>query len=176
MFTPLTPLHIDDSSRRGCALDASVDASGIIKAASDTIRSRVAGIFHRGLVSEAQDISTASKFSYGDPESTLNSQPIILGFSLPPYYFSYTASTRLVVDVFCQLVSFVEDNQAWDMYVTPPTPVDYSVRDSWPFSSFPAYVCIQSPSVNSRDPGLGTNSTETTSVHWVRRRAQISSR
>ena len=72
---------------------------------------------------------------YEDPESisqypTIKSQPIILGFSLPPYYLSCTASTKFVVDVFCQLVFFVRDNRAWNDYNSP---VDYSlapVRDS----------------------------------------------
>ena len=72
---------------------------------------------------------------YDDPESipqypTIKSQPIILGFSLPPYYLSCTPSTKLVVDVFCQLVFFVHDSRAWHYYYIP---VDYPlapVRDS----------------------------------------------
>jgi hypothetical protein len=142
MFTPRTPLHIADSSRRGCASNVSAGASRIIKVASDTPGFRVAGIFHEALASEVQDISTVS-MPYDDLESislypTVESQPIILGFSLPPYYFSYTASTKFVVNVFCQLVSFVHNNQEWDTYVTRPTPVNYSlapVRDSRQFSS-----------------------------------------
>ena len=142
MSTPLTPLHIIDSIRRECASNASVSADMIVKLASDTFGFRLAGIFQEALASEAQNISTDS-MPYDDLESisrypTIKSQPIILGFSLPPYYFSCTASTKFVVDVFCQLVSFVDDNQAWGKYVTQPTPVDNflalaSVRDSWGF-------------------------------------------
>ena len=138
MSTPLTPLHIIDSIRRECASNASAGAGRIVKLASDTFGFRLAGIFQEALASETQNISTTS-IPYDDPESisrypTIKSQPIILGFSLPPYHFSCTASTKFVVDVFCQLVSFVGDNQAWDEYVTRSTPADYSlapVRDSW---------------------------------------------
>jgi len=145
MFTPLASLHIADSSRRQCASNASAGAGTIVKLACNTLGSRVAGIFQEKLASEAQNISTAS-IPYDDPESisrypTIDSQPIVLGFSLPPYYFSCTASTKFVVNVFCQLVSFVHDNQAWDQYVTRPTRVGYSlapVRDSWRFPALPA--------------------------------------
>ena len=107
--------------------------------ASDTFGFRLAGIFQEALASEAQNISTAS-MPYDDPESisqypTVKSQPIVLGFSLPPYYLSCTASTKFVVDVFCQLVFFVHDNRAWDDYYNL---VDYSlatVRDSCRSSS-----------------------------------------
>ena len=137
MATPLTPFHIVDSARRECASNASAGAGRIVKVACDTFGFRLAGIFQEILASEAQDISTAS-IPYNDLESislypTIKSQRILLGFSLPPYYFSCTASTRFVVDVFCQLVSFVDDKQAWGKYLTQPTPVDYSltpVRDS----------------------------------------------
>ena len=140
MSTPLTPLHIIDSIRRECASNASAGAGRILKLASDTFGFRLAGSFQQTLASEAQNISTAS-MPYDDLESisrypTINSQPIILGFSLPAYYFSCTASTKFVVNVFCQLVSFVDDNRAWSEYVTRPTPEDYSlvpVRDSWRF-------------------------------------------
>ena len=142
MFTPLTPLYIFDGSRRECASNASAGAGGIVKETCDTFGSRVAGVFQETLASEAQDIPTAS-IPYNDLESisrypTIDSQPIVVGFSLPPYYFSCTASTKFVVNVFCKLVSFVHNNQAWDEYVTRPTPVDYSlapVRASWQFSA-----------------------------------------
>jgi hypothetical protein len=130
--------RIADSVRRECASNASAGASRVVKVASDTFGFRLAGILQEALASEAQDISTAS-MPYDDLESisrfpTIKSQPIILGFSLPPCYFSYTASTKFVVDVFCQLVSFVNDNQAWGKYGIWPTRVNYSpapVRDSW---------------------------------------------
>ena len=183
MFTPLTPMYIFDRSRRECASDASAGAGSIVKVACDTFGSRVAGIFQETLASEAQDISTAS-IPYDDLESisrypTIDSQPIVLGFSLPPYYFSCTASTKFVVNLFCQLISFVHDNQAWDQYVTRPTPVDYSlapVRDSWRFLLY-SLNRVQRPFVKSKGPGLGTTpSTETSSIHSVRLCAQISSR
>ncbi len=142
MFTPLTFLYTFDGSRRECANNASAGAGRIVKAACDTFGSRVSGIFQERLASEAQGISTAS-IPYDDLESisrypTIDSQPIVMGFSLPPYYFSCTASTKFVVNVFCQLVSFVHDNQAWDQYVVQRIPLDYSlapVRVSWRFSS-----------------------------------------
>ena len=107
-----------------------------------TFGSRLAGIFQKELAFEAQNISTAS-IPYDDLEPisrypTIDSQPIVLGFSLSPYYFSCTASTRFVVNVFRQLVDFVHDNQGWDQYVALTTLVDHSlapVRDSWRFSS-----------------------------------------
>lgn len=79
------------------------------------------GTFQETLASEARDISTEA-IPYNDLCSTaryptIEPQRILLGFSLPPYHFSYTASTKYVVDVFCQLVSFVHDHQAWDDYV-----------------------------------------------------------
>jgi hypothetical protein len=140
MVTPLTSFHTADSARRECASNASAGAGGVVNVACGTFGYRLAGIFQEALASEAQDISTAS-IPYDDLESisrypTIKSQPIILGFSLPPCYFSYTASTKFVVDVFCQLVSFVHDNQAWGKYVTRLTVADYSlapVRDSWRF-------------------------------------------
>ena len=142
MFTPLASLHIADSCRRACASNASAGAGRIVKAACDTFGFCVAGIFQKKVASEAQNISTAS-IPYNDLESisrypTFESQPIVVGFSLPPYYFSCTASTKFVVNVFCQLVSFVHENQALDQYIARPTPVDYSlapVRDPWRFSS-----------------------------------------
>jgi len=142
MFTRLPPFRIADSSRRECASNASAGAGSILKVACDTFGFRLAGIFQDKLASEAQTISTAS-ITYDDLESisqypTIDSQPILVGFSLPPYYFSCTASTKFVVNVFCQLVSFVHDNRAWSQYIAEATPVGYSlapVRDSWRFSS-----------------------------------------
>jgi hypothetical protein len=142
IFTPTTLLYIADSLRRECASNASAGAGRIVKVACDTIGFRVAGMFQEVLATEAQYISTDS-IPYDDLESVseypaIESQPIVVGFSLPPYYFSCTASTKFVVNVFCQLVSFVHDNGAWDMYVTRPNPVDYSlapVRDSCPSPS-----------------------------------------
>ena len=183
MSTPLAPLHIVDSTRRECASNASAGAARIVKLASDTFGFRLAGIFQEALASEAQNISTDS-MPYDDPESisrypTIKSQPIIMGFSLPPYYFSCTASTKFVVDLFCQLVSFVGDNQAWGEYVSRSTPVDYSlapVCDSWRFLIY-LLNCVQRPSVKSKDPGLGTKpSTKTSFAHSVPLRAQTSSR
>ena len=148
-MTPLTTLCIADSTRRECASNASAGAGRIVKLASDIFGFRLAGIFQEALASEAQNISTAS-IPYDDPESnskypTSKSQPIIMGFSLPPYHFSCTASTNLVVDVFCQLVSFIGDNWAWSEYASRSTPVDYSlapVRDSWR-SLLYSFNCVQ---------------------------------
>jgi len=108
-----------------------------VKVASGISGSRIAGLFHAALMSEAQDIPTAST-PYVDLESisrypTIQSQPIILGFSLPPRYLSSTTSTSTVVNVFSQLVSFVRDCQAWDKYITGYSPIDNvraRVRDS----------------------------------------------
>jgi len=141
MFTPLSPFHIDDSSRSECASNASAGAGSILKVACETFGFRLAGIFQDKLASEAQNISTTS-ITYDDLECTsryptIDSQPIVVGFSLPPYYFSCTASTKFVVNVFCQLVSFVHDNRAWHQYIARD-PVGYSlapVCDSWRFSS-----------------------------------------
>jgi hypothetical protein len=134
MFTPLSPFHIADSSRRECASNASAGAGTIVKVACDTFGFRLAGIFQNKLASEAQDISTAS-ITYRDLESisqypVIDSQPILVGFSLPPYYFSSTVSTKFVVNLFCQLVSFVHDNQAWDQYISPLRLSLTPVRDS----------------------------------------------
>jgi len=137
MFTRLSPFRIAEGSRRECASNASAGAGSILKVACDTFGFRLAGIFQNKLASEAQNISTAS-ITYDDLESisqypTIDSQPILVGFFLPPYCFSCTASTKLVVNVFCQLVSFVHDNQAWRQYITWHTPVGHSVaavRDS----------------------------------------------
>ena len=93
-------------------------------------------------MSEAQDMPTHST-PYVDLESlsrypNIQSQPIILGFSLPPPYLSSTASTGIVVDVFCQLVSFIRDCQAWDKYINGSTPIDNTrarVRDPLTTSS-----------------------------------------
>jgi len=142
MFTRLPPFRIADSSRRECASNASAGAGNILKVACDTFGFRLAGIFQNKLASEAQTISTAS-ITYDDLESisrypTIDSQPIVVGFSLPPYYFSCTASTKFVVNVFGQLVSFVHDNRAWNQYIAESTPVGDSVtlvRDSLRFSS-----------------------------------------
>ena len=189
MSTPMTLLCIFDGSRRECASNASASAGSIVKVACDTFGSLVSGIFQEKLASEAQDISTAS-IPYDDLESisrypTIDSQPIIVGFSLPPYYFSCTASTKFVVDVFCHLVSFVHDNQAWDQYVTRSASIDslipaidplIPVRDSWRFVLY-SRNCVRRPSVKSKGPGLGTKlSTKTSSVHSVCPRAQTSSR
>jgi len=134
--------RIADSSRRVCASNASAGAGSILKVASDTFGFHLAGIFQDKLASEAQTISTAS-ITYDDLDSishyrAIDSQPIVVGFSLPPYYFSCTASTKFVVNVFCQLVSFVHDNRAWHQYIARDTPEGFSlapVRDSWWFSS-----------------------------------------
>ena len=143
--------HITDTSRRQCASNASAGAGSIIKVVCNTFGSRAAGAFQETLASEAQSISTES-MPYDDLESTsryptIKSQPILLGFSLPPYYFSYTASAKFVVDVFCQLVSFVHDHQAWDHYVTGSISTDYSalvsVRVSSPISSFCADLDVK---------------------------------
>jgi hypothetical protein len=93
--------------------------------------------------------------SYNDPESTsqyptIESQPILLGFSLPPYYFSYTASAKFVVDVFCQLVSVVHDHQAWDQYVTVSNSTNNSALASVRHSS-PFFLCAQFGTKTFRD-------------------------
>ena len=110
----------------------------IVNVADDISGFGVANAFHDVLASEAQKISTAS-IPYEDLESIPNtqSQPIVLGFSLPPYNFSCTASTRLVINVFYQLVSFVHDHAAWDNYANQSSSPDYTlarVRDSSPIS------------------------------------------
>ena len=113
----------------------------------DTSSARVAGVFQTTLASEAESFSTTSE-PYNDPESTsqyptIQSQPIILGFSLPPRLFSCTPSTRIVVNVFCQLVAFVRDHKAWGSYATRPTPTSYthaSVRDSSSIFYFLTYL------------------------------------
>ena len=174
IFTPLAPLHIADDFRRECASHTNASACRIVKVATDAFGFRLAGAFQETLVSEAQDISTYS-MPYNDLElvsqdSTIHSQLIIYGFSLPPYYCSYTASTKFVVDVFCQLVSFVCDHQGWYNFLTEVPPTDYSlvpVCDSSPSSSFRTYLDGRS-SLNSNGPGRGTKtSTETCSVHSV---------
>jgi len=150
MSTCLSPFRIADSSRRECASNASAGAGSILKVACDTFGFRLAGIFQDKLASEAQNISTAS-ITYDDLESisrypTIDSQPILVGFSLPPYYFSCTASTKFVVNVFCQLVTFVHDNRAWHEYIAEAPPVGYSlapVCDSWRFSSYSFNMCAK---------------------------------
>jgi len=111
----------------------------IVKVADDISSFRVANSFHEALESEAQDIPTVS-IPYEDLETisrypNIQSQPIILGFSLPPHYLSYTMSTRVVVNVFCQLVSFVHDQQAWEEYATRSTSRDYTLAPVRDFSS-----------------------------------------
>lgn len=104
----------------------SVGANTTVKVADDMSRFRVASAFQEALTTEAQDISTVS-IPYDDLES-----PILLGFSLPSHYFSYTAKVKIVVNVFRQLVSFVRDHEAWDKYTTWSTSTDYAlaqVRD-----------------------------------------------
>jgi len=142
MCTRLPPFRIADSPRRECASNASAGAGSILKVACDTFGFRLAGIFQNKLASEAQTISTAS-ITYDDLESisqypTIDSQPILVGFSLPPYYFSCTASTNFVVNVFCHLVTFVHDDRAWHEYIAG-APVGYSlapVCGSWRSSSY----------------------------------------
>ena len=114
----------------------SVGANTTVKVADDMSRFRVASAFQEALTTEAQDISTVS-IPYDDLESfsrypTVHPQPILLGFSLPSHYFSYTAKVKIVVNVFRQLVSFVRDHEAWDKYTTWSTSTDYAlaqVRD-----------------------------------------------
>ena len=140
-------------------------ANMIVKKADEVSGFRIANSFQEALKSEAQDFPTGL-MPYDDLESnshrrTPQPQPIILGFSLPPHYFSCTASTRVVVNVFCQLVSFIHDREAWDKYTTRSTPTDHSlapVRDSSSFSSFDVYLDIR-PFVISKDPGLRTKGT-----------------
>lgn len=51
----------------------------------------------------------------------------------------------MVVNVFCQLVSLIHENEAWDEFVTKSTPVNYTlapVRDSSSFSS-PTYKTLR---------------------------------
>jgi len=87
-------------------------------------------------MTEAQEIPTSS-MQYVDLElnaryPNIQFQPIIMGFALPPPYLSSTASTGIVVGVFCQLVSFIRDCQAWDKYIVGSTPTENArvrVRD-----------------------------------------------
>lgn len=147
IFTPPTPLHTADRSCSECASNASISANTIVKVADDLSSFQVANVFQEALKSKAQAISTTS-IPYKNLDSNLQypniqSQPIILGFSLPPYYFSCTASTKVVVNVFCQLVSFVREHGAWDKYATRSTSTDYAlarVCDSLPISSFRAHL------------------------------------
>ena len=122
-------------------MNASSGAARIVKVTDEMSSFRVASVFQTTLESEAQNMSTTS-VPYNDLESSL-SQPIILGFSLPPRLFSCTASTRIVVDVFCQLVTFIRDHEEWDNYATRPTPPNYtlvSVRGSSSIFSFLTYL------------------------------------
>jgi hypothetical protein len=164
-------LHIDDSSSRECAHNANAGAVKIVNTAKNISGVQAANGFRQALESEAQNISTAST-PYQDLDSTsqypkTQSQSIVLGFFLPTRHFSYTASTRVVVDVFCQLVSFIHDHQAWVQYATRSMPTDYYARDpvgdSSPiFSS--ALIWVQRHFVISKGAGLGTKtSTETCS-------------
>jgi len=146
MFIRLSLFRITDSSRRECACNASACAGNILKAACNTFGFRLAGIFQNKLASEAQNLSTAS-ITYHDLESisrcpTIDSQPIVAGFSLPPYYFSCTASTKFVVNVFCQLVSFVHDNRAWRQYIDWATLVGdaYATLDGFLLYSLNSYA------------------------------------
>ncbi len=161
----------------------SLGAGRIVKVASNISGLRIAGLFHGALMSEAQDIPTYST-PYVDLQSlsrypNIQSQPIILGFSLPPPYLSSTASTGIVVNVFCQLVSFIRDCQAWDKYITGSTPIDNArarVRDPLTTSPF-ALIWVHRNSANLRGPGPGVKTgIETCSVHSVRLCAQILSR
>lgn len=180
-FFPPTTLHIPDTFLRECASSASIGASRIVKVASDISGLRIAGPLHGALMSEAQDIPTTST-PYVDLEwisrhPTVQSQPIILGFSLPPRYLSCTASCSVVVNVFSHLVSFIRDCQAWDKYIYTPTDnTRIRVRDSSPRSSF-ALIWIHRNSATSRGPGPGMKTgIEICSVHSVPPCAQISSR
>ena len=183
IFFPPIPLHIANTYARECASSASLGAGRIVKVASNISGSRIAGLFHGSLMSEAQDIPTFST-PYVDLESlsrypNILSQPIILGFSLPPPYLSSTASTGIVVSVFCQLVSFIRDCQAWDKYITGSTPTENArvrVRDPLITSSF-TLIWIHRDFAILKDPGLGVKTgIENCSVHLVRLRAQILSR
>jgi hypothetical protein len=161
----------------------SIGAGRIVKVSSDISGLRIAGVFHGALASEAQDIPTHST-PYVDLDSplrypTVQSQPIIFGFSLPPRYLSCTTSSNVVVNAFCQLVSFIRDCQAWDKYITGSTPTDNArgrVSDS-PKSSLFTLILVHRNSAIWRGPGLGTKpGIKTCSVHLVHLCAQISSR
>ena len=105
-------------------------ATILVNAAGGISGSSIAGVLSETLTSEVQDISTTS-MRYVDSESenpTALPQPIIYGFSLPPRYFFRTPSTDIVVKMFCQMVSYVRDHQAWDGYVTGSTPSDNNTQ------------------------------------------------
>jgi hypothetical protein len=131
-------------------------------------------------MSEAQDIPTFST-QYVDLElyPNIQAQPIIFGFSLPPPYLSSTASTGIVVNVFCQLVSFIRDCQAWDKYITGSTPAGNArVRVRGPLTACPfTLIWIHRNSATLKGRGLGVKTgIETCSVHSVQLCAQILSR
>ena len=130
------------SLSRECAFIVNASATKLVNMVGGISASRIAGILHEALTSEAQDISITS-MQYVEPESEYSiSQPypIVYGFSLPPRYFSRTPSTDIVVKIFCQMVSCVCDHQAWDEYVTGLTLSDNMharVRDCSQKFSFP---------------------------------------
>ena len=134
-------------------------------------------------MSEAQDISSAL-IPYEDLEltsqyPTIEPQPIVLRFSLPLYYFSCTLSTKFVVNMFCQLVSFVHHNQVWDECHAAHSNSLLPNSGTWLLTIFffTCLICKQRPSVNSKGPGLGTKfSTKTSSIHLVHLCVQILSR
>ena len=119
IFAFLHPLRVTDVTARERAGNINASAIRLLNAAGSISGSRIAGIIHGTLASEAQEISTIS-MQYIDPEyPTARLHPIIYGFSLPPAYFSRTPSTDIVVKVFCQMVSYVCDQQAWNEYSIP---------------------------------------------------------
>src|SRR5260221_10312370 len=73
------------------------------------------------LISEAEAIPINS-FDYSNlefypPDTVSPAQRIIFGFSLPRSYFSRTPSADTVVNVFCNMVTYINNQRAWNMYL-----------------------------------------------------------
>jgi hypothetical protein len=127
---PCDSLRIAHVFPREYAGNVNACATTLVNASGGISGSRIAGILHRTLTLEAQEISTIS-MRYVDPESEYPTtpHPIIYGFSLPPSYFSQTPSTEIVVKSFRQMVSCVREHQAWRAYANESVQSEVRVRD-----------------------------------------------
>ena len=141
-------LRVANVRSRECAFIVNTSATKLVNMVGSISGSRIAGLLHEALTSEAQELSILS-MQYVEPESESpisQPYPIIYGFSLPPRYFSRTPSTDIVVKMFCQMVSCVCDHQAWDEYVTVSVPSENAhprVRHCSQNSTFPANLDTQ---------------------------------
>jgi hypothetical protein len=127
---PCGPLRIAHVCPREYAGNVNACATTLVNASGGISGSRIAGTLHRTLTLEAQELSTTST-RYFDPKSEYPTapHPIIYGFSLPASYFSQTPSTKIVVKVFSQMVSYVREHQAWGAYANESVPSEVRVRD-----------------------------------------------